>query len=141
MTMNRVEVITSVERRRRWSAGEKARLVAAMDEPGAVVTEIARSAGVDASLIYRWRRELAGERDTPTFVPLRVSPAVSELEPASAPACAASPLPAPSSLSSSPASAITIAFGEQVRMTIEGAPDAATLANAIGALAARDRWR
>ena len=42
MTMDRVEVITWVERRRRWSAAEKARLVAAMDEPGAVVTEIAQ---------------------------------------------------------------------------------------------------
>ena len=46
MTMDRIEVITSVERRRRWSTAEKARLVAAMNEPGAVVTEIARSAGV-----------------------------------------------------------------------------------------------
>jgi transposase len=36
MTMDRIEVITSVERRRRWSRVEKARLVAAMDEPGAV---------------------------------------------------------------------------------------------------------
>ena len=45
MAMNRIEVITSVERRRRWSAEEKARLVAAMDEPDAVVTEIARSRG------------------------------------------------------------------------------------------------
>ena len=46
MTMDRIEVITSVERRRRWSAADKARLVAAMDEPGAVVTEIARREGV-----------------------------------------------------------------------------------------------
>ena len=46
MTMDRIEVITSVERRRRWSTAEKARLVAAMNEPGAVVTEMARSAGV-----------------------------------------------------------------------------------------------
>ena len=36
---------------------------------------------------------------------------------------------------------ITIAFGAQVRMTIEGAPDAATLSTAIGALAALDRQR
>jgi len=43
MTMDRIEVITSVERRRRWSTAEKARLVAAMNEPGAVVSEIARS--------------------------------------------------------------------------------------------------
>jgi hypothetical protein len=40
-----------------------------------------------------------------------------------------------------PAPSITIAFGEWVLMTIEGAPDAATLANGIGALTARDRWR
>ena len=38
MTMDRIEVITSVERRRRWSAAEKARLVAAMNEPDAVVS-------------------------------------------------------------------------------------------------------
>ena len=42
MTMDRIEVITSLERRRRWSRAEKARLVAAMEDPGAVVTEIAR---------------------------------------------------------------------------------------------------
>ena len=72
MTMDRIEVITSVERRRRWSAAEKARLVAAMDDPGAVVTEIARRAEVNASLLYRWRRDLRGARRTPTFVPVRV---------------------------------------------------------------------
>ena len=62
--MNRIEVITSVERRRRWSAAEKARLVATMDEPAAVVREIARSAGADVSLLNRWRRQLAAERGT-----------------------------------------------------------------------------
>jgi len=133
VAMNRVEVITSVERRRRWSAAEKARLVAAMDAPGAVVTAIARSAGVDASLLYRWRRQLAGEGEAPAFVPVRVAPVVSEAESARAPICLPPPLPAPSS--------ITIAFGGHVRVTIEGAPDAATLSSVIGALAARDRWR
>jgi len=56
MDTGRIEVIASVERRRRWSAAEKGRLVAAMNEPGAVVTEIARNAGVVASLLYCWRR-------------------------------------------------------------------------------------
>jgi len=73
MAMDRIEVVTSVERRRRWSAAEKARLVAAMNEPDAVVTEIARSAHIDASLLYRWRRQFTGERTTPTFVPVRVA--------------------------------------------------------------------
>ena len=137
MTMNRIEVITTVERRRRWSGADKARLVAAMDEPGAVVTEVARSAGVDASLLYRWRRELGGERDTVTFAPLRLAPAVSEPEPASTAVCAPSLSPAPSG----PPPSIAISFGEQVRMTIEGAPDSATLAGVIDALTKRDRWR
>ena len=139
MTMNRIEVITTVERRRRWSGADKARLVAAMDGPGAVVTEVARSAGVDASLLYRWRRELGGERDTVTFAPLRLAPAVGELEPASTAVCAPSPAPTPAP--SGPLPSIAISFGEQVRMTVEGAPDAATLAGVIEALTKRDRWR
>ncbi len=137
MTMDRIEVITSVERRRRWSAAEKARLVAAMDAPGAVVTEIARRAEVSASLLYRWRRELRGARRTPRFVPVRVAPEASDEGLAGAPACAS-----PSSSAPPPArSSITIAFGVEVRMTIEGAPDASTLANVIGALTAPDRFR
>ena len=63
MTKNRIEVITSVERRRRWSTAEKARLLAAIVEPGAVASEIARDAGVDVSLLYRWRRQLAGREE------------------------------------------------------------------------------
>ena len=139
MTMDRVEVITSVERRRRWSAAEKARLVAAMDEPGAVVTEIARVADISASLLYRWRRELKGARRSPPFVPVRVSPEASDQSPSNAAVCMA---PSPSSSTPRMArSSITIAFGAEVRMTIEGAPDAGTLANVIGALTAPDRFR
>jgi transposase len=137
MTMDRIEVITSVERRRRWGAAEKARLVAAMDEPGAVVTEIARKAEVNPSLLYRWRRDLG--RRTPRFVPVRVAPEASDEERVSAPAC--TPPSPPSWSPPPPRSSITIAFGVEVRMTIEGAPDASTLAKVIGALTARDRFR
>ena len=41
MTNGRVEVITSVERRRRWSSAEKQQLVAASLEPGSSVSAIA----------------------------------------------------------------------------------------------------
>jgi transposase len=128
MAIDRVEVITSVERRRRWSAAEKARLVSAMAEPGAVVAEIARAFGVETSLLYRWRRQFAAELEAPAFVPVRVA---EENEAAlTVPACA----PAPSG-------SIAISFGEQVRVTVEGAPDATTLANVIGALTAGGRFR
>ena len=91
------------------------------------------SAGVVASLLYRWRRQFAAERATTAFVPVRVFPEMHEAAAATAPICAPPP-PAPSC-------SITVAFGEQVRLTIEGAPNSATLANVIGALSARDRWR
>ena len=58
MTSERVEVITSVERRRRWSRAEKERLVAASLEPGASVSLIAREAGIHPSQLYGWRRQM-----------------------------------------------------------------------------------
>ena len=60
MTNGRVEVITSVQRRRRWSASEKRQLVAASLEPGASVSALAREAGIHASQLYGWRRGLRG---------------------------------------------------------------------------------
>ena len=46
-----VEVITSVQRRRRWSRAEKERIVAAALEPGANASEVARAAGIHTSQI------------------------------------------------------------------------------------------
>src|SRR6478609_6845075 len=76
MTTSRVEVITSVERRRRWPQAEKERLVALSLEPGACASEIARSAGLHVSQLFRWRKRLC-ERiapDAPTFLPVLVEP-------------------------------------------------------------------
>jgi transposase-like protein len=53
-----VEVITSVQRRRRWSRAEKERIVAATMEPGAVASEIARAVGIHTSQLFRWRQQL-----------------------------------------------------------------------------------
>ncbi len=58
MTKHPIEVITSVERRRRWSREDKERLVAACFEPDAVISEIARAAGIHVSQLFRWRKEL-----------------------------------------------------------------------------------
>ena len=53
-----VEVITSVQRRRRWLRAEKERIVAAAMEPGAVASDVARAAGIHASQLFRWRQQL-----------------------------------------------------------------------------------
>lgn len=55
--MGRMTLMTGDERRRRWSDEERARILAAVDEPGAVVAEVARRADICTSLVYKWRRE------------------------------------------------------------------------------------
>lgn len=51
-----VEVITTDQRRRRWSVAEKAALVSRTYEPGMTVSLVARQAGVSASLLFQWRK-------------------------------------------------------------------------------------
>jgi len=51
-----IEVITRDQRRRRWSAPEKAALVRKTYEPGMSVSLVARQEGVAASLLFTWRR-------------------------------------------------------------------------------------
>ena len=54
----RVEVITSVQRRRRWPTAEKIRLVEETMQPGMSVSYVARRAGVAPSLLFHWRRRM-----------------------------------------------------------------------------------
>ena len=60
--MGRMTLITGGERRRRWSDEERARILAAVDEPGAVVAEVARRADICTSLVYQWRRAARAAR-------------------------------------------------------------------------------
>jgi transposase len=115
MTDGRIEVITSVQRRRRWSQEEKERLVAASLEPGAVSSAIAREAGIHVSQLFRWRKELC-ERQ----------PAV--------PAFAAVAVAAPAA-----SGTIEIELVNGTRVRITGSMDGATLSATLGALAAAKR--
>jgi len=51
-----IEVITTDQRRRRWSVAEKAALVRRTYEPGMSVSLVARNEGVSASLLFQWRK-------------------------------------------------------------------------------------
>jgi transposase len=55
-TPEKVEVVTSVQRRRRWSAAEKMRMVDESQEPGASVSLVARRHGVNPNQLFTWRR-------------------------------------------------------------------------------------
>jgi transposase len=48
--------VLGIERRRRWSRDEKARIVEETLAPGAVASEVARRHGVAQSLLFTWRR-------------------------------------------------------------------------------------
>jgi transposase len=54
----RVEVITSIQRRRRWSAAEKVRLVEEAMRPGSSVSYTARLHGIAPSQLLGWKRRM-----------------------------------------------------------------------------------
>ena len=63
----RIEVLTGSIRRRRWSADQKARIVAETLVPGARVSEVARRWQLSSQQVFGWRR--AARRDPRTVTP------------------------------------------------------------------------
>jgi transposase len=59
--LGQVTVFSGAERRRRWSEAEKIDLVSRAFAPDAIVSQVARSADVHPSQLYRWRAELGSE--------------------------------------------------------------------------------
>jgi transposase len=51
-----VEIITGVERRRRYSDEERAAVLAMCDEPKATIVGVAKRLGMSPGLIHGWRR-------------------------------------------------------------------------------------
>jgi transposase len=123
MTKTQVEVITSVQRRRRWSRSEKERIVAAALEPGAVASEVARAAGVHASQLFRWRQQLCDRvRAAPGFAPVAIAPGPG----------------APFALPAAPG-AVEIEFASGARMRLAGPVEASTVKAMVAALAKAKR--
>jgi transposase len=130
MTKQQVDVITSVQRRRRWSRAEKERIVAAALAPGAVASEVAREVGIHSSQLFRWRQQLCERVPTPAaFHPVTIAPE---------PEIAALP---PTTPSSERAGTVEIEFAAGARMRIIGAVDASTVSALIRVLAKSKRRR
>ena len=72
----RLEAITGVGRRRRWSLEEKARIVAESLDPPTTASAVARRHGLHASQLLVWRQQLqrsaaaTAALDEPVFVPV-----------------------------------------------------------------------
>src|SRR3712207_1520028 len=72
----RLEVITGVGRRRRWSDEDKARIVAESLDPATTSSAVARRYGLHVSQLFTWRQQLqrsasaVTEVTGPGFVPI-----------------------------------------------------------------------
>lgn len=70
-----MEIITGVERRRRWSVDEKLRIVAETEQPGAGIAEVARRYEISRGLLWNWRSQVRRgalkPELTPVFLPVR----------------------------------------------------------------------
>jgi transposase len=120
--------ILGVERRRRWTRDEKARLVAETLAPDACVSSIARRHDVAPSLLFTWRRQTRVSKPEPLFLPVQV---------------AAEEVPAPTAKrsrrrrSKMPSSRIEIDLGSGRRLTVGADVDAAALARVLDVLERR----
>jgi len=54
--MSPIEVITSVQRRRRWTPEEKRALLEEAEHPGSSVSAVARKYGVNPNQLFHWRK-------------------------------------------------------------------------------------
>ena len=55
-TFSKVEIITGVARRRRFSTEQKLAVVTETMQPGMSISYVARRHGLSPSLVFRWRR-------------------------------------------------------------------------------------
>jgi transposase len=65
-------------RRQHWSIDRKRQIIAETFEPGASVSEVARRHGVNANLLFTWRRQqgaakMADSRESPQLVPVTIT--------------------------------------------------------------------
>ncbi|MCW3477779.1 IS66-like element accessory protein TnpA [Limobrevibacterium gyesilva] len=72
-----MEIITGVERRRRWRLEEKLRIVAEVEQPGASFADVARRHEVSRGLLWNWRGQVRrGElvpEPMPMFLPVQIT--------------------------------------------------------------------
>ncbi len=75
--MMRQEVLSGVERRRRWSDAEKLRIILEAAAEGSIVSDVARRHDITRQHIYQWRRELRDKGhpliEQSSFVPVELT--------------------------------------------------------------------
>jgi transposase len=122
----RMEILTGPGRRRRWSADDKARIVAETLVPGARVSEVARRWQLSSQQVFGWRRAARlAMKTAPTTGSLTAGfvPIVAEADPVAAVPQAA-------------ASVIEVRLAGAVVRVVSGVDDAAQLTAVLRAVRA-----
>src|SRR3954452_20624051 len=133
--MSDVEILTRVERRRKWSIEEKAALIAEVEAEGGKVKLVAQRHRISESLLYNWRAAwkaaaAAGSSAAVAFVPLGV---VGEADSA-APALLAPPEPPSSPRREARAGAIEIALPDGSRVSVDAFVNEKALSRVLRAM-------
>jgi transposase len=116
-----------VRQRRFWSTGEKRRIVAESFAPGGSVSKVAQRYGVNANLLFTWRRQqgranAVGGQEPIELLPVRVADAGSTASPVAA---------------ASPGRRMEIVLIGGERIVVGADVDASSLARVVKALSRR----
>ena len=85
--MARMEIISGVERRRRWSKEAKLEILAEADQPGVRIGDVARRHDIHPGQIRLWRKTFSHFSASPSFLPVQLVGDVGfEQKPAASPA-------------------------------------------------------
>ena len=128
----RIELITGEARRRRWTAEEKARILAESFQPGARVSDVALRHGVNRGLLLSWRRQVRKHEAEAkrAFLPIRIADDTAALQSSAAlklhEAPASGSVVSPVDMQAASAGSIDIEMGD-VRVRLSGAVDRAAL--------------
>ncbi len=135
--MDRVEVITRVERRRKWTDAEKAAVLAETDAPGTNVAAVARKHGIARSVVYNWRSARRAQAIAAIpgagpveFIPIGVIGGdQAAISPETAPVTANGPAP-----SADPGGVIEVELANGARLRVDGQVNERALCRVLRAL-------
>ena len=132
------EILVRAEPRRRWTEDQKLRLVEETFGAGSSISRVARKYGVHTSVLFRWRRQLAGPPSSrapaairaATFAPVQIVPEQLQLPPPA-------PNPAPSiAIDPTASGRIEIELTNGHRLRVDRDVDADALRRVLSVLAA-----
>jgi transposase len=103
--LQRIEVITGVERRRAWSREEKCAILTESFEDGVVISEVARRYGLRPQQLFTWRNEFRKRGlvrfqsncptiEPPAFAPVMIARSGQEVEARIEPSVSVAPVSA-----------------------------------------------